>query len=77
MNPPDRPGEPSGEDVRDRLEAQVVGELFNDFLEEVFSEAVIEVDPYYGEWDPDRRAVVPAVAADDVAEDGDASGDEG
>ncbi len=50
---------PAFEDVREQLEAQLVGAQFNDFLETVFAEVEVEVDPYYGEWDAQRRMVVP------------------
>lgn len=67
---------PEFEDVRDQLEAQLVGAEFSDFLQEVFDEAEVEVDPYYGEWDSASRMVVPVAEeteepATDDAEAGD------
>lgn len=64
---------PEFEDVRDQLEAQLVGAQFSDFLQEVFDSAEVEVDPYYGEWDSASRMVV-AVAAEG-ADDGTAGDD--
>ena len=64
---------PEFEDVRDQLEAQLVGAQFSDFLQEVFDSAEVEVDPYYGEWDSASRMVV--AIAEESTED-DAAGDD-
>jgi len=52
---------PTFDEVRPQLEAQLTGAAFSDFLEEVFEGLEVEVDPYYGVWDPAARTVVPAV----------------
>lgn len=51
---------PTFEDVRPQLEAQVAGADFTEFLDTVFTEADVTVDPYYGVWSPQERMVVPA-----------------
>lgn len=51
---------PTFEEVEPQLQAQVSGEAFTDFLDTVFTEAEVTVDPYYGVWSPEERMVVPA-----------------
>lgn len=58
---------PSFEEVRPQLEAQLSGAAFGDFLDSVFADITVEVDPYYGTWDTDQRMVVP------IAPEGDAT----
>ena len=58
---------PAFEDVRDQLESQLIGEQFSDFLQEVFDNAEVEVDPFYGEWNSSNRMVV--AIREDVEDD--------
>lgn len=51
---------PTFEEVRPQLEAQLAGASFTEFLDSVFAELEVTVDPYYGVWSPQERMVVPA-----------------
>lgn len=53
----------SFEEVRPELEAQLSGTAFTEFLDSVFEELEVEVDEYYGEWDPTSRSVIDPDAA--------------
>jgi hypothetical protein len=53
----------SFEEVRPELEAQLSGTAFTEFLDSVFEDLEVEVDEYYGEWDPTSRSVVDPDAA--------------
>ena len=51
---------PTFEEVRPQLEAQLSGAAFTEFLDSVFADIEVTVDPYYGVWSPEERMVVPA-----------------
>lgn len=51
------------EEVREQLRAQLEQQLgqgaLNDFLDEALEDAVIRINPRYGEWDAQTRQIVP------------------